>query len=46
MLADCLSSRADAYTVVDLVAWNVAFDRLAVRHAPLFSRTLMVEVVV
>ena len=37
---------SDGYTVVDLVAWNVAFDNDAVTHAPLFKSTLMVEVVV
>ena len=39
-------SVSDGYVVVDLVALNVAFDKVAVRHAPLFNRTLMVDVVV
>ena len=41
-----LVSESDDYFVVDLVAWNVAFDRVAVRHAPLFNKTLMIVVVV
>ena len=37
---------SDGYFTVDLVAWKVAFDRVAVRHAPVFKVTLMVVVVV
>ena len=40
------SLQSDDYFVTDFVAWNVAFDRLAVTHAPLFNSTLMVVVVV
>ena len=36
----------DGYFVTDFVAWNVAFDRLVFRHAPVFNTTLMVVVVV
>jgi len=44
---DCVSlSESDGYVVVDLVAWNVAFDSVVFRHAPVFNTTLMVDVVV
>jgi len=36
----------DGYFTVDLVAWNVAFDRVAETHAPVFNVTLRIVVVV
>jgi hypothetical protein len=38
--------RSDDYFVTDFVAWNVAFDKVVLRHAPVFNVTLIVVVVV